>query len=114
MTIDSLTDCVSGGKGESKNWMPKHSKKKRKKSLKKMPRYPVSQKGVLLIVLRDLFKVIKMTNFSYDLFKVSKMFNLNFNLFKVSKMCVCFFMVKNCYKFSKMGIHGEWLILLLN
>ena len=80
--------------------------------------------GVLFIVFLDLFNVRKMTNFnydlfkmanfSYDLFKVSKMFNLNFNLFKVSKMCVCFFMVKNCYKFSKMGIHGEWLILLLN
>ena len=35
---------------------------------KKMPRHPVSPKGVLF-----LFKVSKMTNFNYDLFKVSKM-----------------------------------------
>ena len=37
-------------------------------SLKKMPRYRDSPKGVLF-----LFKVSKMTNFNYDLFKVSKM-----------------------------------------
>ena len=42
---------------------------------KKMPRYPVSPKGVLL-----------MTNFNYDLLKVSKMTNVNYGLFKVSKM----------------------------
>ena len=36
--------------------------------LKKMPRHPVSPKGVLLIVLLDMFKVSKMTDFSYDLF----------------------------------------------
>ena len=73
-----------------------------------MPRYPVSQKGVLLIVLCDLFKVIKMTNFSYDLFKVSKMTNSNYHLFKVRYIFLwCFFMVKNCYKFSKMGIQGN-------
>ena len=53
---------------------------------KKMPRHPVSPKGVLLIVLLDLFKVGKMTNFIYDLFKVSKMTNFNYNLFKVSKV----------------------------
>ena len=54
--------------------------------LKKMPRYLVSPKGVLLIVLLDLFKVSKMTNFNYDLFKVSKMTNFNCDMFKVSKM----------------------------
>ena len=51
-----------------------------------MPRHPVSPKGVLLIVLLDLFKVSKMTNFNYDLFKVSKMTNFNYDLFKVRKM----------------------------
>ena len=59
-----------------------------------MLRHPVSPRGVLLIVLLDLFKVRKMTNFNYDLFKVRP-----------------FLMFKNCYKFSKMGIQGEWLIL---
>ena len=48
--------------------------------LKKMPRYPVSPKGVLF-----LFKVSKMTNFTYNLFKVSKMTNFNYDLFKVAK-----------------------------
>ena len=38
-----------------------------------MLRHPVSPKGVLLIVLLELFKVSKMTNFNYDMFKVSKM-----------------------------------------
>ena len=50
--------------------------KKRKKVAsrkKKMHRHPVSPKGILLIVLLDLFKVSKMTNFNSDLFKVSKM-----------------------------------------
>ena len=46
-----------------------------------MLRHPVSPKGVLLIVLLDLLKVIKMTNFSYDLFKVSKMTNFNYDVF---------------------------------
>ena len=32
---------------------------------KKMPRHSVSPKGLLLIVLLDLFKVVKMTNFNY-------------------------------------------------
>ena len=68
-----------------------------------MPRHPVSPKGVLLIVLLDLFKVSKMTNFNYDLFKVSKMTNFNCDLFKVRP----FLMFKNCYKFSKMGIQGN-------
>ena len=54
--------------------------------LKKMLRHLVSPKGVLLIVLLDLFKVSKMTNFNYDLFKVSKMTNFNCDMFKVSKM----------------------------
>ena len=53
-----------------------------------MPRHPVSPKGVLLIVLLDLFKVSKMTNFNYDLFKVSKMTNFNYDSFKVSKICI--------------------------
>ena len=61
--------------GESKNWMPKHSTER------KMLRHPVSPKGVLLIVLLDLLKVIKMTNFSYDLFKVIKMTNFNYDVF---------------------------------
>ena len=52
-----------------------------------MPRDLVSPKGVLLIVLLDLFKVTKMTNFNYDLFKVSKMTNFNYDLFKSVK-CV--------------------------
>ena len=55
-------------------------------SKKKMLRHLVSPKRILLIVLLDLFKVIKMTNFNYDLLKVSKMTNFNFELFKVSKM----------------------------
>ena len=63
--------------------MPKHSIKKRKK---KMLRHPVSPKGVLLIVLLDLFKVIRMANFNYDMFKVSKMSNFNYDLFKLCKM----------------------------
>ena len=51
---------------------------------KKMLRHPVSPKGVLLLL--DLFKVSKMSDFNYDLFKVSKMTNFNYDLFKVSKM----------------------------
>ena len=51
-----------------------------------MPRRPVSPKGVLLIVLLDLFKVRKMTNFNYDLLKVSKITNFIYDLFKVIKM----------------------------
>ena len=47
-----------------------------------MLRHLVCPKGVLLIVLLDLFKVSKMANFNYD-------------LFKVSKMCVLFFSVYN-------------------
>ena len=39
-----------------------------------------------MIVLLDLFKVSKITNFHFDLFKVSKMTNFNYGLFKVSKM----------------------------
>ena len=102
-----------------------------------MPRHPVSPKGVLLIVIKmpnfndDLFKVSKMTNFNYDLSKVSKMTNFNYDLSEIGKMTnfnhdlfkVCkmtnfnyhhknhptrsFFMVKNCYKFSKMVIQGN-------
>ena len=53
-----------------------------------MPRHPVSPKGVLLIVLLDLFKVSKMTNFNYD-------------LFKVSKMCVLFLWLKIAINFQK-------------
>ena len=81
---------------------------------KKTSRHPVSPKGVLLVVVLELFKVSKITNFNYDLFKVSKMNNFNYDLFKVSKMyflklgsffgvnayvyisMVPFFMVKNC------------------
>ena len=74
-------DVIGLGWGESKNWMPKHSTKKRK-----MLRHPVSPKGVLLIVLLDSFKVSKMTNFNYDMFKVSKITNFNYDMFKVSKM----------------------------
>ena len=48
---------------------------------KKMPRHPVSPKGVLLIVLLDLFKVSIMTNFNYDLFKVSKVTNYSYDAF---------------------------------
>ena len=51
-----------------------------------MLRRPVSPKGVLLIVLLDLFKVSKMINFNYVMFKVSKMTNFNYYMFKVSKM----------------------------
>ena len=47
---------------------------------KKMPKHPVSPKGVLF-----LFKVSKMTKFNYDLFKGSKMTNFNYDLFKVAK-----------------------------
>ena len=53
-----------------------------------MLRHPVSPKGVLLIVLLDLFKVSKMTNFNYD-------------LFKVSKMCVLFLWLKIAINFQK-------------
>ena len=53
---------------------------------KKMPRHLVSPKGVLLIVLLDLFKVSKMTNFNYELFKVSKITDFNYDLFKVGKI----------------------------
>ena len=119
---------------------------------KKMLRHLVSPKGVLLMVLLDLFKVSRMNNFNHDLFKVSKMTNFNNDLFKVSKMtnfnydqfkvgkttnsnydlfkvskmyflklgCFfylvlmhsmysygAFFLVKNCYKFSKMSIQGN-------
>ena len=53
---------------------------------KKMPSHPVLPKRVLLIVLFDLFKVIKMTNFNYDLFKVTKIANFNYDLLKVSRL----------------------------
>ena len=66
---------------------------------KKMLRHPVSPKGVLLMVLLDLFNVSKMTNFNYDSFKVSKMTNFNYDLSKVSKMtnysCDAFLWLKN-------------------
>ena len=65
---------------------------------KKMPKHPVSPKGVLF-----LFKVSKMTKFTYDMFKGSKMTNFNYDLFKVSKM--------TNFDFS---IHGECLILHVN
>ena len=66
---------------------------------KKMPRYPVSPMGILLMTNfnYDFFKVHKMTKFNCDLFKVPKMTNFNSNLFKVCK-----------------SIHREWLILLFN
>ena len=51
-----------------------------------MPRRPVSPKGVLLIILLNLFKVSKMTNFNYELLKVSKITNFIYDLFKVIKM----------------------------
>ena len=58
---------------------------------KKMLRHSVSPKGVLLMVLLDLFKVSKMTNFNYDLLKISKVTNFYFDLFKVSKMTNYFY-----------------------
>ena len=76
----------------------------------KMPRHPVSPKGVLLIVLLDLLKVSQMTNFNYELFKVSKM--TNFNYHHKNHPTGSFFMVKNCYKFSKVGIQGNDLYFL--
>ena len=54
-----------------------------------MLRHPVSPKGVLLIVLLDLFKVSKMTNFNYDMFKVSKVTNFDYDLLKVSLLLFC-------------------------
>ena len=65
-----------------------------------MPRHPVSPKGVLLIVLLDLFKVSKMTNFNYD-------------LFKVSKMCVLFLWLKIAINFQKWVYMGVVDIFLL-
>ena len=65
--------------------------KKKEKKPKKMPRHPVSLKGVLLIVLLDFFKVSKMTNFNYDLFKVITMTNFNFDLFKVRYIFLWYF-----------------------
>ena len=50
--------------------------------------------AVLLIVLPDLFKVSKMTNFNYDLFKVSKMTNFNYDLFKVAKRLILIITIK--------------------
>ena len=67
--------------------------------LKKMPRHPV-----LLIVLLVLFKVSKMTNFIYDLFKASIFYLVLMHMYT---FLWCFFMVKNCYNFSKMGIRGN-------
>ena len=67
--------------------------------LKKVPRHPV-----LLIVLLALFKVSKMTNFIYDLFKVSKFYLVLMHMYI---FLWCFFMVKNCYNFSKMVIRGN-------
>ena len=71
-----------------------------------MPRHPVSPKGVLLIVLLDLFKVSKMTNFNYDLFKVSKMTNFNYDLFKVAKRLILIITIKIIllYVFFKIGV----------
>ena len=67
--------------------------------LKKMPRYPVSAKGVLFLFKvskmsnfnYDLFKVTKITNFNHDSYKGSKMTNFNYDLFKISEMCVLFY-----------------------
>ena len=65
-----------------------------------MSRHPVSPKRVLLIVLLDLFKVRKMTNFNYDFFKVSKMYFFKMGSFFGVNAYVysygAFFMVKNC------------------
>ena len=60
-----------------------------------MLRHPISPKGVLLIVLLDLFKVSKMSHFYYGIFKIGIMTYFNYDLFKVSKMCVLFFFVYN-------------------
>ena len=51
-----------------------------------MLRHRVSPKGVLLIILLEMFKVSKMTNFNYDMFKGSKMTNFNYDLFNINKM----------------------------
>ena len=44
-----------------------------------------------------------MTNFNYDLFKVSK----------INNFLWFFFMVKNCYKFSKMGFLVVFNVFLI-
>ena len=71
---------------------------------KNISRLPVSPKGVLLIVLLELFKFSKITNFNYDLFKVSKFCLVLMHMYI---FLWCFFMVKNCYKFSKMSMQGN-------
>ena len=69
-----------------------------------MLRHPVSPKGVLLLL--DLFKVSKMSDFNYDLFKVSKMTNFNYDLFKVAKRLILIITIKIIllYVFFKIGV----------
>ena len=82
-----------------------------------MSRHPVSPKGVLLVVVLELFKVSKITNFNYDLFKVSKMNNFNYDLFKVSKMYFLklegFFGV-NAYVYIPTVVLFLWLKIAIN
>ena len=52
---------------ELKNWMPMHSKKKKKNSLASGFSH-----GSFAVSFLDLFKVSKITTKFYDLFKVSK------------------------------------------
>ena len=76
---------------------------------KKMPRHPVSPKGVLLILLLDLFKVSKMTNFNYELFKVSKITNLFMTCSKSAKFfkIVFFYLVSmHMYIFLWCSFYG--------
>ena len=77
----------------------------------KMPRYPVSPKRVLLIVLLDLLKVSKIFNFNYDLFKISKMYLLKlFFLFSVNAYVhipvVLFLWLKITINFQKWVYRG--------
>ena len=79
-----------------------------------MPRHPVSPKGVLLIVLPDLFKVRKMNNFNYDLLKVSKIGGFfGVNAYVYIPMVVLFLWLKIAINFQKWVYMGVVDIFLL-
>ena len=69
-----------------------------------MPRYPVSPKGVLFIVLLDLFKVAKWLISIVTRSKSEKWLIFNYDSFKVAKWLI---LIMTCSKSAK------WLILIM-
>ena len=109
--------CLEKG-GESKNWIPKHSKKEKASCkpgwsaadtrwwAKKTQASSFSQGSFVGSLVFDLFKVNKITIKFFDLFKVSKIIIIVFfHLFKVSKITINFF---DLFKFSENVLLKHW------